>query len=193
MKWLARKLIANAERATGETADFMRDIHDASPAAFWKFGMFTAMARHKGPVPPEAVHAARIAAVMAEDCGPCLQTVVNYALGDKIDANVIRAAVIGDADALDTRTRTAFLFARAVAARDPICDEYRQKIELWWGKEGAVELAFAIASTRVFPTVKRAMGYAQACQHVIIEGQPTPAVAPYLPSSLPSGASAAAV
>ena len=128
-----------------------------------------------GPVPPAAAHSARIAATKSEDCGPCLQTSVNYALGANIDASLIRAAVARDLDAMDEETRTAYLFAEAVSARDPVCDDYRSQIEKWWGKAGVTELALAIASTRVFPTVKRAMGYAKACQRVTIAGQTTAA------------------
>ena len=39
----------------------------------------------------------------------------------------------------------------------------RAKINERFGAEGLTELAFAIAAARVFPTIKRAMGYAQSC------------------------------
>ena len=172
---LAHRLIAKSEQLTGERSDFLRDMLAVDRAAFWKFALFTPMARHTGAVPREAVFVARIAATHAEDCGPCLQTVINYATAARIDPAILRAAVKGDVSSLNERLQTVFRFAEAVVTRDPLCDHEREKIEQWWGRAASVELALAIASTRVFPTVKRAMGYAQACQQVIIAGETTSA------------------
>ena len=169
MRWLAHKLINSAERQTGEPADFMRDMLNTSPAAFWKFAMFTPMARHRQRVPATALHAARIAATHAEDCGPCLQTVVNYAARDGMSPRLIKAAVEGDTGAMDPETRLAFEFSRCLAARDPHAEDLRDQVEAVWGKEGIVDLALATTATRVFPILKRAMGYAEACQRVTIE------------------------
>nr|RAW03738.1 hypothetical protein DBT41_11390 [Aerococcus urinae] len=104
----------------------------------------------------------------AEDCGPCLQTAVNLAAADGVAPEIIRAAVTRDLGALSERTRTAFEFAEAVVTRDIRSEELRLLIERWWGKAGVVELALVIAATRVFPTVKRALGHGQSCSRVVI-------------------------
>jgi hypothetical protein len=79
----------------------------------------------------------------------------------------------GETAAMDEKTRTAYVFAAHVAARDPRSEELRPLIAQWWGEAGIVELALAIASAHVYPTVKRAMGHAQACQRVTVAGEPT--------------------
>ena len=176
MKWLGHHLIRQSEKQTGEQSDFIRDMLDASRGAFWKFGLFIPMARHKGPLPGAAIHAARIAAVHAEDCGPCLQTTINNAAHDQVDPAILRALVEGNVEALDLQTRTVFLFARALVARDLEAETYRAQIERWWGKAGLTEIALAVAATRVFPTVKRAMDYGEACLRVTIARETTSTV-----------------
>ncbi|ABS63341.1 conserved hypothetical protein [Parvibaculum lavamentivorans DS-1] len=173
LKAFIERLIRQQEIATGESADFMRDIYGAAPGGFWRFVLFVPMSRFRPTLPLDAYCAVRIAAVHAEDCGPCLQTVINLLLAAGATPQVLRAAVAGDLAAMDERTRTAFEFARAIAARDIHADDLRPVIERWWGKAGITEIALAVASTRVFPTVKRAMGYAQSCQRVVIEGEET--------------------
>lgn len=173
LKGIIERMIRKQEIATGESADFLRDMYGAAPAGFWRFALFVPMSRFRTALPLDAACAVRIAAVHAEDCGPCLQTVINLSLAAGASPEVLRAAVAGDLAAMDERTRTAFEFARAIAARDIHAEDLRPVIERWWGKAGITEIALAIASTRVFPTVKRAMGYAQACQRVVIEGEET--------------------
>lgn len=160
--------LRRGERQTGENADFAREIYDAAPGGFWRFGFFIPMSRYRKVVPAEAFAVAKIAAVHAEDCGPCLQTAVNLATADGVAPEIIRAAVTRDLGALDDRTRAAFEFAEAVVARDIRSEELRPLIERWWGKAGVVELALVISATRVFPTVKRALGHGQACSRVVI-------------------------
>ena len=49
------------------------------------------------------------------------------------------------------------------SAEDP---ELREALRARYGEAGLVELALGIAAARVFPTVKRALGHAQACSLV---------------------------
>ena len=168
LKSLIERMLLGYEKTTGESADYVRDIRAAAPGGFWRFGFFMPMAQYRKVLPAEAYAVAKIAAAHSEDCGPCLQTTVNLAVAAGVAPAVIRAAVTRDLAAMDERTRTAFEFAEAVSARDIRSEELRPRIESWWGKAGTVELAFVIASSRVFPTVKRAMGHGQACTRVTI-------------------------
>lgn len=168
LKAFVERSLSRQEELTGEPADFLRDLYAAAPGGFWRFALFVPMSRYRKCLPPEAHAVACIAAVHAEDCGPCLQTVVNLASTAGVSTALIRAAVTRDLAAMDERIRTVFEFAEAIAARDFSSEELRPRIEGWWGKAAVAELALAIASTRVFPTVKRVMGYGQACSRVAI-------------------------
>lgn len=175
LKNIIERLIRKQETMTGESADFMRDLYAGSPAGFWRFALFLPMSGHRGALPLDAACAVRIAAVHAEDCGPCLQTVINLSLAAGARPEILRAAVEDDYTAMDEETRLAFEFAKHLSARDARSEDLRSAVERRWGKAGLAEIALAIASTRVFPTVKRAMGYGQACQRVVIAGEDTDA------------------
>lgn len=168
LKAFVERSLRRQEEITGEPTDFLRDLYVAAPGGFWRFALFIPMSRYRKRLPVEARAVASIAAVHAEDCGPCLQTVVNLASAAGVPASLLRAAVTRDLAAMDERIRTTFEFAEAIAARDVRSEELRPLIESWWGKAAIAELALAIASTRVFPTVKRVMGYGQACSRVTI-------------------------
>jgi len=171
LKSLVGYLIRQQDKATGESADFLRDIYGAAPGGFWRFALFMPMNLYRPILPVNAAAAVRIAAVHAEDCGPCLQTVVTLSLKAGAEPHILHAAVAGDPHLMDEETRTAFEFARLVVARDMQAEDLRADVERLWGKKGLSEIALAIASTRVFPTIKRTMGYGQACQRVVIDGE----------------------
>jgi hypothetical protein len=68
----------------------------------------------------------------------------------------------------------AYRFAKASLARDAAADELRIEIVKRWGQQGLISLAFALASARIFPTVKYALGHGQACSRVTVAGSPVP-------------------
>jgi hypothetical protein len=67
-----------------------------------------------------------------------------------------------------------FRFAEAVLAHDPRADDLREEILRRWGPRALVSLGFAIAASRVFPTVKYALGHGKACTRVTIAGVTVP-------------------
>jgi alkylhydroperoxidase family enzyme len=170
--FLFERIFRKQEEVTGESMDFVRDLRRASPGGFWRFAGFTPMAKFRRALPKDACAVAKIAAAKSEDCGPCLQTTVNLARHDGVDDAIIRAAVTGDMTAMDERIATAYAFACAVCEKDFASEELRPKLIEWWGETGVAELALAICSTRLFPTLKRGLGHAQAC-HRISVGQET--------------------
>ena len=64
LKNTIERLIRRQEAITGESADFMRDLHAGSPSGFWRFALFVPMSRHRGTLPLNAACAVRIAAVI---------------------------------------------------------------------------------------------------------------------------------
>ncbi len=63
-------------------------------------------------------------------------------------------------------------FTRATLAHDPAADEYREAIVKRWGRRALVSLAFAITASRIYPTVKYALGHGKACMRVVVGGTP---------------------
>jgi len=40
-----------------------------------------------------------------------------------------------------------------------------------FGKKGLITLAYSIAATRIYPTMKRALGHAHACERLRVEDE----------------------
>jgi alkylhydroperoxidase family enzyme len=141
-------------------------VLDVSVRAFFKFLRVVGLATYRRALPLGAFHVARIVATRDEDCGTCVQLTVNQAKHEGVSASVLRAVVDARPDDLPEPEREAYLFASAVCAKDGSEGELREKVRARFGEEGLVELAFAIASSRVFPVTKRALGYATSCSKV---------------------------
>ncbi len=171
LKTLFNRMISDAEKKTGENADWMRDILRVSTKSFLVFGLFTPLSTHRQSLPLAMHHLARLAAVSEADCGPCFQTVVNYAVHDGVEDRVIRAAIEDDVSKLTDLEATVYRFASAIAHKAPDDDDARTVILREWGEQGLIDLAYAVAGTRVFPTVKRAMGYGAACHVLEVRGK----------------------
>jgi hypothetical protein len=43
-----------------------------------------------------------------------------------------------------------------------------------WGERGLISLSFALAASRVFPTVKYALGHGKACTRLTVSGKQLP-------------------
>jgi len=160
---LFERSIRATERQVGESADWLREVLKSSRGAFIKFGLFMPLAKHRLSAPLELWHVARIATNAAEDCGPCLNITVRHALAEGVDRRLVAAAARGDLDALPLSAARVWRYARAVVEADPEAAALGDAVADEIGRDGLVELALAIATVRVFPTMKRALGYARSC------------------------------
>jgi hypothetical protein len=172
--WLVRRQMAKFEREFDYDLTYARDIYDASPRAFFRFSRISGLAAHREDVSREAWFAAKIAAALAEDCGPCTQLVVTMAEREGVSPEALRAILAGDKAAMPPDAALGFRFARSVLERDIVeCDRLRNEVVSRWGRRGLVSLALTIAGARVFPSVKYALGHGHACARVRVAGADT--------------------
>ena len=163
------KDIADFEALSGQSADYLRDIYEASDEAYLNYTKFqTGIGQHNETAPKDAMAVASIAAMRQQDCGPCMQITVRFAEMNGVDRDIIEAAVRGESDRLPGLLQNVFLFADAVARRDASSTDYDDVLRAAYGDSGMVDLAFAIASAGVYPTLKRALGHGLACTSVKI-------------------------
>jgi hypothetical protein len=174
LRWLIGRRLAAFEREFDYPMDYVRQMLAVSPRAVLAFGRIQGLARYRRDVPRDAYYAAKLAAAMAEDCGPCTQLVVTMAERAKVAPAVLRAVLGRDERAMTADAALGFRFAEAVLAHGGRADEFRDEIVRRWGKHALLSLGFAIASARVFPTVKYALGHGQACTRVVVGGTPVP-------------------
>ena len=112
---------------------------------------------------------ARLAATRVQDCGTCVQTVVNQARADGVPAATLRAALDGRADALGEAERLAFHYGEAVAARADDAREHVEAVRQRLGDAALAELALAVATAQLFPALKRGLGQDVACALVDVD------------------------
>jgi alkylhydroperoxidase family enzyme len=167
---LLHRTISKFERHYDYDATYMHEIANTSVTAFLKLALAQALSAHRDGVPSDALFAARIAAARFEDCGPCAQLVVNMALEAGVAPAVVRAIVARDDAAVTDDVRLSLALADAVlthAASDGARDDVLQR----WGQRGLVTLAYAIAGTRIYPTMKRVLGHAHTCERLRVDGE----------------------
>jgi len=172
VKWLMRRGIAAFERQWHYDASYLHEIIEASPRAAWMFSRAAAIGKYRKDVPAAAWAAAAITAVRHEDCGPCTQLGVSMAERAGVDAKILRAVLAEDPAAMPDDAALAWRFTRATIDRDPSADQYRDEIIRRWGPRAVISLAFAMVASRIYPTVKYAMGHGKACTRIVVGGTP---------------------
>jgi hypothetical protein len=166
LRWIARRRLGAFEKAFGYDASYMHEMLNASWKAFSHFLPVSKMSQYREDVPLDAWHAAKIVAIVSEDCGPCSQLSVQMAAMDGIAPAQLKAIVEGDEQAMTADALLGWRFARAVLAHAPEADDLREEVMRRWGERAVLSLALGIAAMRVYPTVKYAMGHGKACTKI---------------------------
>lgn len=174
LKALLGRTISSFEKAWSYDASYMRDLLDYSPSAFIKFGFLSSLGRGRA-APPAALAAAGIVGTLAEDCGPCTQIGVDIATKSGVPAGTLRAILAGDLAAMGPDASLAYRFAQASLARDlERADPLREEIVRRWGQKALVALSLSLMTSRMYPTLKYALGHGKACSKVVVAGAPAP-------------------
>ena len=174
LKWLLKRRIAAFEREFGYDTSYLREMLDADVKAVMALWKVQGMSQYRKGVPREAYYAAGIAGVLDADCGPCTQLAVTMAEREGVAADTLRAIITGDLRTMPDDAVLAYQFAKASLAHEAGADELRSEIVKRWGETGLISLAFALASSRVYPTVKYALGHGKACTRLTVAGSPLP-------------------
>lgn len=167
--FVVRNKIRSSEKRLGVSMDYLRDMYAHAPDVFWKFTKMMPAAQYRAKLPAAPYHVARLVATQHEDCGPCAQIVVNVAKEDGVEPAILKAALDGKVTDLPESLQDVYRFAEAVVTANGEDDQYRERLRKVFGEEAVVELALAIATARVFPTLKRALGHAKSCSLVKVE------------------------
>jgi hypothetical protein len=174
LRWFLRRQIDAFEKDFGYDASYLREMADVSPRALIRFSRVMALSAHNEDAPREAWYAAKLAATMHEDCGPCTQLVVDMADRAGVRSTVLRAILSRKPESMPADAALAFRFAEATLAHDLAADALRDEIVKRWGKRALVTLALAITSSRMYPTLKYALGHGRACARVRVGGTDLP-------------------
>ncbi len=169
LRWLIKRKLNAEEKKLGESVEYIRHIVDVSPGMFFRFASIMPFANSRKVLPRDAWFVASIAALQHEDCGTCLQIGVNLARQSGVDPALIRAVLAGESDELSPELADVLRFTRSVLNASDEDDGLRDTLRQRYGERGLIELSYAIASSRIPPTVKRALGYAKSCSLVPVQ------------------------
>jgi hypothetical protein len=165
LRWLIRRKLDSEEKRLGASVDYLRHIVDVSPAAFLRLASILPLANSRKTLPKEPWFVAQLVTLQHEDCGSCLQIGVNLARQAGVESSVIRAVLDGDEHQLPNDLADVARFTKSIlTASDE--DALRETLRERYGERGLIELAYAIAGSRIPPTVKRTLGYAKSCSLV---------------------------
>lgn len=168
LRWLIRRRLNAEEKKLGASVDYLRHVVDVSPTAFLRFCCILPFANCRKVLPKNAWFAAQIVALQHEDCGTCVQIGVNLARQSGVDAAQLRAILDGNEQELPPELVDVIHFTRSVVSATDDDDALRETLRKRYGERGLVELSYAIASSRIPPTIKRSLGYAQSCSLVSV-------------------------
>ena len=166
-KWFFDRQIAAAEKQYGVPLDYMRYLAEHSTGATLRMARFARIAEQAPNLPPTVACVAGIVSAMADDCGTCVQIGVNIAKQRGVSRDILQAVVRRQPDDLPDELRDVYHFAEAVTTSVDD-DELREKLRQRYGDRGLIDLGLAIAMHRVYPTLKRALGFAKSCSLVTV-------------------------
>jgi len=170
LKWFLRRRTAAFERRWNYDAGYIHRIIEADPAAALAFAKVMGIADYRRGVPLAPYSAAAILAVMNEDCGPCTQLAIDKAERGGVAPEILRSLTLRDFDALPEEVALAARFTESTLHHLDT-KSLRREIIRRWGETGLISLAYAITSSRLFPTLKYALGHGHACVKLQIGGK----------------------
>jgi predicted MFS family arabinose efflux permease len=168
IRYLFNKALLAMQSKYDYDVRYQQDILKSDLKAYLKFTGFQIMASHGGNLPAGPLHAARIRAIIWDDCGPCTQLAVNMALEAQVHPDIVGAIVDRDLESLPEDVALVVRFADLVLEHNPEADDLRDKILHLWGEEGLIAIGFCISSMRVYPALKYTLGYGKACSRVTV-------------------------
>lgn len=152
----------------GYDTSYMHEMLDNSPNGFEAFQNFLPMGHVRQSLPVDAYFVAMLTSMRAEDCGACFQLNVRMAIEAGIDPAIVQG-VIGSGDTLEPRLAQIKKFASEISPSGFIDDDLRAAMDRDYSKQELYEFGLVIASTKVYPAIKRVLGYALACDLPNIE------------------------
>ena len=166
IRYAFNKMLLMIKKRYDYDVRYQQDILKTNLGAFLKFMGFQVMAAHAGSLPAGPLYAARIRAIIWDDCGPCTQLAVNMALEARLEPGLIRAIIDRDLEKLPEDIALVVQFTELVLAHNPEADVLREQILALWGADGLITIGFAISSYRVYPALKYTLGYGSACSRI---------------------------
>lgn len=170
LKWILHKMLGRFEQSYDYDAGYMHEVIDISTSAGLRYFGLPMLSQMRGPV-PELWAGAALASVLDGDCGPCAQLIVDNAVESGVAPNLLKACLAGDFSTAGV-AGLGYRFARAAIGDEPDLEKLSGEIVSAHGKKALVCAAYAAASCRAYPVLKRGLGHGSACTQLNLGGEP---------------------
>ncbi len=147
-------------------ASYMRGMLKNNPKAYATFEAFLPMSVYIDKSPNDAIFVARLIAMKNEDCGACLELNIKMAKEAGVNTDIIKDVLFNEGKSLSDELKTVYDFSLKVSKQETIENELYEKINSLYTQDIIVELALAIAATKVFPSVKRVLNVIRSCSNI---------------------------
>ena len=164
--WLARRQMAAFEDKFHYDMSYGRELLGWSGKAFWRFSRLAGLANYREGVPLSTWYAAKVVGARSEDCGPCVQLVVDMARSEGVADAVLRAVLEDKVAMMDADAALGYHYARAVVEHGGEVLALRDEVLRRFGPRGMASLVLALTASRMYPLFKYAMGHGHACVRV---------------------------
>ena len=161
IRWFINRAIDKSEKDTGYPADYLREILSASKLGFFKLGL-ALQASHPRHAGTDLHLLAQLGAMQQEACGPCLDISRKYAQAGGIPEIVIQQ-LLANPHKVERQMKAAFLLGQHVAGGEPLAADLLAALETAVGRAGVAELTVSASIVRIFPALKRGLGYSDMC------------------------------
>ncbi|MEM9421898.1 MAG: hypothetical protein AAF986_05235 [Pseudomonadota bacterium] len=166
IKWLLRKSAHSFGKAYNYDVSYMIAIINTSAGAGLRLALAPLLSQYCAPKKAVGVWAgATLAATLDADCGPCAQLAADMAIELGVEPSVLHLCIGGRADEADD-VGLGFRYARAILSGAPDVDELRADINALYGEKAVISAAFAAASARFYPVLKKGLGHGVSCQQL---------------------------
>ena len=159
----AKYLIRRAEERAGVQFDYVHKIAETDIGLLSRYNRVFGFLDPNRNVPAMAYHTARITGALSADCGTCVQAEINLARNAGLKKDIISKILRSELDGFPPEIVATATLVQSVV-HDRVDDPEARKVILdAWGEKGLIEISFAMSGAALLPNVKRAMGYATAC------------------------------
>jgi len=160
---IVKYLIGRSEARIGVKFDYVHKIDETDIGLLSRYNKIFGFLDPNRKVPPLAYHTARITGALSADCGTCVQAEINLAKNAGMENAIISKILHFDIDDFPPEIIATAQLAKSVTSERIDNPEARNIIQDTFGEKGLIEISFAMSGAALLPNVKRAMGYATAC------------------------------
>lgn len=170
-KTIARKMIQQFADRYDYNADYMSHMLEEAEDSLYRFNHLNDIASYRKVLPAEAHATGKMMGMLHEDCGPCTQLTIQMAEEAGVAADQLEAVVLHRTADMSEDVLLVFTFALALTRQTAGLADARDAVRAKWGEAGVIEATLATQAGRLYPMVKRGLGFDKAYGELIVGGK----------------------